>query len=68
MSRHIDRVRAQFQQDLQKIVTVQSQDRPSVRMNIADRFQLAGDFLRFRKTWKQDQAVGLFAPYPASYR
>ena len=46
MRRHIDRIRAELQQDLQQIMAVQPKDRAAVRMDIPDLLQLRGNFFR----------------------
>ena len=64
MSRHIDGLRAQFQNDFQQIMAADAKDRPSVRMDVADFFQLSGYDLRFLNIRKQDQAV--YFPHPSA--
>ena len=59
MSRHIDGGRTQFQDDLQKVMTVQTQDGASVRMDIPDLLQFCRDLRRILQTREQDQAVDL---------
>ena len=63
MSRHIDCLRAQFQNDLQQVMTVKPQDRSSVRMDIPDLLQLGRNPLRILKTGQEDQAVH-FTDFP----
>ena len=46
-------------------MTVQSKDGPSVRMDIADGFQLAGDHLCLFQSGQKDQAVHL--PHPVVF-
>ena len=62
MRRHIHRLRAGIQHDFQQIPAVQSQNRPSVRMNIADQFQPPGKLFRFLQPGKQKKAVHLSYP------
>ena len=63
MSRHIDGGRTQFQDDLQKVMAVQTQDGAPVRMDISDLLQFCRDLLRILQAREQDQAVN-FAHFP----
>ena len=59
MGRHINCRRAQFQHDFQKIVTVQPQNRPSVRVYIPDLLQFRRDPLRILQPREKYDAVNL---------
>ena len=62
MSGNIDSLWAGFEHDLQKVVTVKPQYRPSVGVDIADSFQLFGKELGRLKAWQQNDAVHLAHP------
>ena len=57
MRRHIDCFRAQLQYDFQKIVTVQSENRPPVRMDVSNLFQFCRYPLRILKSREQNETV-----------
>ena len=59
MSRHIDRLRANFQNHLQQIVAAHTKNRSAVGMDIPDFFQFPGDHLRLFEIGKQNQTVYL---------
>ena len=59
MSGNIDGIRAGFKHDLQEVVAVKPQYRPSVGMNITDGLQLFGKELGGFNAWQQNNAVYL---------
>ena len=59
MSRHIYALRYRFKHDFQQIPAVQSQNRPSVGMDISDKLQTARQPVRLLQAGQQKQAVNL---------
>ena len=59
MRRNIYRRRTQFQRDLQKVIAVHSEDRPPVRMDVADLLQFICNALCILKSRQNDHAVDL---------
>ena len=57
MSRHIDCLGTQLQNDLKQVMTVQTENRPPVGMDISDLLQLCRDSLRILKAWQKNQAM-----------
>ena len=63
MGRNVYGLRAGFQHDLQQIPAVQPQNRPAVRMNVADQLQPSGQRLRLLQSGQQEQTVHLAHPF-----
>ncbi len=59
MGRHKNRTRTQLQGDLQQIPAVQSQDRPPVRVDVANGLQLPRQNFSLLKPWQKNHIVYL---------